>query len=91
MTCYDNSQVNIKDNLEGNEGAASIKYEPFVEIKEKPMPDLDMGEKEEKVDEKIIPEQDVITLDETSNKDSIGAVVVMHICTWQFTILKFHP
>ena len=81
MTCCDNTQVNIKDNLEGNEGAACVKYEPYVEIKEDPMNDLDMGKKEEKVDEEIIPEQDGVTLDETSNKDSIRAVVVTRICT----------
>ncbi|GMN25917.1 hypothetical protein TIFTF001_043946, partial [Ficus carica] len=36
-------KVNIKDHLEGNEEEANVKYEPFVEIKEDSMPDLEKG------------------------------------------------
>ncbi|GMN51337.1 hypothetical protein TIFTF001_020499 [Ficus carica] len=54
------NKVNIKDHLEGNEGEANVKSEPFVEIKEESMPNLEKGVKEEKDDKKIIREHDVI-------------------------------
>ncbi|GMN31156.1 hypothetical protein TIFTF001_041559, partial [Ficus carica] len=37
------NKVNIKDHLEGNEGESNVKSEPFVEIKEESMPDLEKG------------------------------------------------
>ncbi|GMN63994.1 hypothetical protein TIFTF001_033050 [Ficus carica] len=69
------NKVNIKDHLEGNKGEANVKYEPFVEIKEESMPDLEKGVKEEKDDKEIIREQDVIKLEEPTNEESIGAVI----------------
>ncbi|GMN59376.1 hypothetical protein TIFTF001_028466 [Ficus carica] len=68
------NKVNIKDHLEGNEGEANVKSEPFVEIKEESMPDLEKGVKEEKDDKEIIREQDVIKLEEPGNEESILAM-----------------
>ncbi|GMN54155.1 hypothetical protein TIFTF001_023303 [Ficus carica] len=69
------NKINIKDHLEGNEGEANVKSEPFVEIKEESMHDLEKGVKEEKDDKEIIREQDVIKLEEPSNEESILAVI----------------
>ncbi|GMN59508.1 hypothetical protein TIFTF001_028602 [Ficus carica] len=69
------NKVNIKDRLEGNEGEANVKSEPFVEIKEESMPDLEKGVKKEKDDKEIIREQDVIKLEEPANVESILAVI----------------
>ncbi|GMN22377.1 hypothetical protein TIFTF001_045644 [Ficus carica] len=69
------NKVNIKDHLEGNEGEANVKSEPFVELKEKSMSDLEKGIKEEKDVKEIIREQDVIKLEEPANEESIGAVI----------------
>ncbi|GMN34241.1 hypothetical protein TIFTF001_046787 [Ficus carica] len=68
------NKVNIKDHLEGNEGDANVKSEPFVEIKEESMPDLENGIKEEKDNKEIIRKHDVIKLEESANEESIGAV-----------------
>ncbi|GMN39675.1 hypothetical protein TIFTF001_008907 [Ficus carica] len=70
------NKVNIKDHLEGNEGDANVKSEPFVEIKEENMHDLEKGVKEEKDDKEIIREQDVIKLEEPANEESILAVIL---------------
>ncbi|GMN18764.1 hypothetical protein TIFTF001_050843 [Ficus carica] len=75
----ENNKVNIAED-ELNEGEANAKAKPSVEeIAEEAMPDLEKGVIEEDDGKEIIPDQDPSILDEPSNEDSIGALVVPHI------------
>lgn len=79
MSRCETTQVNIAEE-ELNEGEANAKAEPSVEeIAEEAMPDLEKGVIEEDDGKEIIPDQDPSILDEPSNEDSIGALVVPHI------------
>ena len=80
MTCCETTQENFKQHLEGNEGEEKVKSDPFVEIKEEGMPDLEKEKEEEKDDKESIREQNVIKLERAANEESIGDMVVTNIC-----------
>ncbi|GMN22703.1 hypothetical protein TIFTF001_045692 [Ficus carica] len=67
------NKIIIKDQVQGNEGEANVKYDPYVDKKVESMPGLENGVKDEKDEKEIIREQDDIKLEEAAIEDSILA------------------